>query len=212
MKASIFDLDGTLIDSMGMWRNLGKNFLEKREIEMTDEVANEMTTMSLNMSSVYLKEKFSLKESSQSIYKEFRETIMNFYLNEVEEKESAFDILKDYKEKGFDVVLGTATSDEFVEPVLERFNLKKYFDMVQTCDMVQIRKSDARYFDLISDKLNIDSKEIFLFDDAPHALNAAKNAGIVTVGVYDNESRQYWDEIVSNNNYAIKSFKDWSVL
>lgn len=212
MKAAIFDLDGTLIDSMGMWRNLGKNFLEKREIEMTDEVANEMTTMSLNMSSVYLKEKFSLKESSQSIYKEFRETIMNFYLNEVEEKESAFDILKDYKEKGFDVVLGTATSDEFVEPVLERFNLKKYFDMVQTCDMVQIRKSDARYFDLISDKLNIDSKEIFLFDDAPHALNAAKNAGIVTVGVYDNESRQYWDEIVSNNNYAIKSFKDWSVL
>lgn len=212
MKAAIFDLDGTLIDSMGMWRNLGKNFLEKREIEMTDEVANEMTTMSLNMSSVYLKEKFSLKESSQSIYKEFRETIMNFYLNEVEEKESAFDILKDYKEKGFDVVLGTATSDEFVEPVLKRFNLKKYFDMVQTCDMVQIRKSDARYFDLISDKLNIDSKEIFLFDDAPHALNAAKNAGIVTVGVYDNESRQYWDEIVSNNNYAIKSFKDWSVL
>lgn len=212
MKAAIFDLDGTLIDSMGMWRNLGKNFLEKREIEMTDEVANEMTTMSLNMSSVYLKEKFSLKESSQSIYKEFRETIMNFYLNEVEEKESAFDILKDYKEKGFDVVLGTATSDEFVEPVLERFNLKKYFDMVQTCDMVQIRKSDARYFDLISDKLNIDSKKIFLFDDAPHALNAAKNAGIVTVGVYDNESRQYWDEIVSNNNYAIKSFKDWSVL
>lgn len=212
MKAAIFDLDGTLIDSMGMWRNLGKNFLEKREIEMTDEVANEMTTMSLNMSSVYLKEKFSLKESSQSIYKEFRETIMNFYLNEVEEKESAFDILKDYKEKGFDVVLGTATSDEFVEPVLERFNLKKYFDMVQTCDMVQIRKSDARYFDLISDKLNIDSKEIFLFDDAPHALNAAKNAGIVTVGIYDNESRQYWDEIVSNNNYAIKSFKDWSVL
>lgn len=212
MKAAIFDLDGTLIDSMGMWRNLGKNFLEKREIEMTDEVANEMTTMSLNMSSVYLKEKFSLKESSQSIYKEFRETIMNFYLNEVEEKESAFDILKDYKEKGFDVVLGTATSDEFVEPVLERFNLKKYFDMVQTCDMVQIRKSDARYFDLISDKLNIDSKEIFLFDDAPHALNAAKNAGIVTVGVYDNESKQYWDEIVSNNNYAIKSFKDWSVL
>lgn len=212
MKAAIFDLDGTLIDSMGMWRNLGKNFLEKREIEMTDEVANEMTTMSLNMSSVYLKEKFSLKESSQSIYKEFRETIMNFYLNEVEEKESAFDILKDYKEKGFDVVLGTATSDEFVEPVLERFNLKKYFDMVQTCDMVQIRKSDARYFDLISDKLNIDSKKIFLFDDAPHALNAAKNAGIVTVGVYDNESKQYWDEIVSNNNYAIKSFKDWSVL
>lgn len=211
MKAAIFDLDGTLIDSMGMWRNLGKNFLKRRNIDITEKVENDMTTMSLRMNSHYLKETFNLRETPDSIYKEFKDIIFDYYLNEVEEKEDAFKTIKEYKEKGYNVVLGTATSDEFIEPLLSRFNLKEYFDLVQTCDMVDIKKSNKDYFNLIAKKLDIDSKEIFLFDDAPFALKAAKEAGIVTVGVYDNESSHYWDEIVEKNDYAIKSFKDWNV-
>lgn len=211
MKAAIFDLDGTLIDSMGMWRNLGKDFLKRRDLEMTDQVANQMTTMSLKMNSNYLKEKFGLNETPDEIYKEFKDIIMDFYLNEVEEKEDAFKTIKEYKEKGYNVVLGTATSDEFVEPLLDRFNLTDVFDLIQTCDMVKIQKSNKDYFNLIAKKLEIDSKEIFLFDDAPFALKAAKESGIVTVGVYDNESSHFWDKIVQKNDYAIKSFKEWNV-
>lgn len=211
MKAAIFDLDGTLIDSMTMWRNLGKNFLEKRNIEMTEKIANDMTTMSLKMSSAYLKNIVGLNGTIDDIYQEFKDIIMNFYLNEVKEKEKAFETLKNYKEKGYAVVLGTATSDEFVEPLLERFNIKKYFDLVQTCDMVNIKKNDKEYFNKIAQKLEISPQEIFLFDDAPFALEAAREAGIITVGVYDHESREYWDRIVAENKYAIKSFSEWRV-
>lgn len=211
MKAAIFDLDGTLIDSMRMWRSLGRNFLERRGFSITKKVAEEMTTMSLKMNSHYLKEKYNLKESTDEIYKEFKDIILNFYLNEVEEKEEAFNTIKKYKEKGYNTILGTATSDEFVYPILERFKISEYFDMVQTCDMAGIKKSDKNYFNLISEKLDLNTKEIFLFDDAPFALKAAKEAGIVTVGVYDDESKEYWNKIVEKNNYAIKTFKEWDV-
>ena len=119
MKAAIFDLDGTLIDSMGMWRDLGRSFLERRGLAITKKVAEDMTTMSLKMNSHYLKETYNLKESTDEIYKEFKDIILNFYLNEVNEKEEAFNTIKKYKENGYDVVLGTATSDEFVYPILE---------------------------------------------------------------------------------------------
>lgn len=211
MKAAIFDLDGTLIDSMGMWRDLGRSSLERRGLAITKKVAEDMTTMSLKMNSHYLKETYNLKESTDEIYKEFKDIILNFYLNEVNEKEEAFNTIKKYKENGYDVVLGTATSDEFVYPILERFNMSEYFDLIQTCDMVGIKKSDKNYFNLISEKLELNSKEIFLFDDAPFALKAAKEAGIVTVGVYDDESKEYWKHIVEKNNYAIKTFKEWNV-
>lgn len=210
MKAVIFDLDGTLIDSMSMWKNLGKTFLEEKNLIMTDEVSQTMTTMSLTMSSKYLKEHYNLKDSPNAIYNYFKKVILEFYINQALPKEHSLETLQAYNDLGYDIVLGTATNYGFVEPLLERFDLMNSFKFVQTVDSVKTSKDNSKYFKIISDKLKISPNEIFLFDDARFALSAAKNIGIKTVAVYDKYSDDYWTDIKVENDYAIKTFKDWS--
>ncbi|EFI41578.1 MULTISPECIES: HAD family phosphatase [Peptoniphilus] len=211
MKAVIFDLDGTLIDSMPMWRDLGRDYLESLNIELEDKVAQKIATLSLKMNSVFLKEYYNLKDSAEKIYDDFKDLVMHFYLNEVKPKDDAFRVLEDFKKSGYDIVLGTATSTEFIEPLFNRFNIREYFNFVQTCDMVGIAKNDSEYFKLISKRLNHSPDEIFLFDDAPFALKAAKKAGLVTVGVYEQTCSEHWDEIKAKNDYHINSFREWEV-
>lgn len=211
MKAVIFDMDGTLIDSMGMWKDLDKDFFGKRNIEFTQEIANRVKTMSLKMCSEFFKDFYNLPETADEIYNEFCDRINEFYSYEVQEKENAFNVLKEYKQKGYKVVLGTATGKEFVDRVLERFDIEKYFDFVMTSDMASSSKSSPDFFRKIADKLSIEPEEIFLFDDAPHALDAARKLGIVTVAVYDESAEKYWEKIVKENRYSIRSFKEWEV-
>ena len=211
MKAVIFDMDGTLIDSMKMWRDLDRDFFGKRNIEFTQEMGERVKTMSLKMCSRFFKDFYKLEETAEEIYNEFCDRINEFYLYEAEEKENAFTTLKKYKEKGYKTVLGTATGKEFVEKVLERFEIEKYFDFVVTSDMVDTSKSSSEFFRKISEMLDVSPEEIFLFDDAPNALNAARNIGIVTVGVYDESAENHWESIVRENRYSIRSFKEWEV-
>ncbi|RVU54014.1 HAD family hydrolase [Anaerosphaera multitolerans] len=211
MKAVVFDLDGTLIDSMDMWENLQKTFVEDKNLILTDEVSQTMATMSLNLSSAYLKEYYNLKDSAQDIYNYFKKIIINYYINEAKPKEDAFETVEAYNDLGYDVVLGTATNYEFIEPLLDRFDLKRHFKFVQTVHSIKTNKDNSKFFKLISDKLEVVPDKIFLFDDARFALNAAKDIGIKTVAVYDKYSEKFWNEIKTENDYAIKTFKDWDV-
>lgn len=211
MKAVIFDMDGTLIDSMGMWEDIDRKFFGRRNIIFTDDIANKVKTMSLRMSLQYFKDYYKLEESIDEIYDEFKHDIIDYYKNDAVEKEEAFNTLKKYKDLGYKVVLGTSTGYEFVKYVFDRFDLEKYFDFVITSDMIKADKSTPEFFEKIVEMLDVNPEEIYFFDDAVHAIKAANEVGIVSVGVYDDSSKNYWDEIVDEADYAIESFKEWTV-
>ena len=119
MKAIIFDLDGTLVDSMGYWRSVSRDFMKTKGIDIEDAVQHKMTTMNLDASLKYLKDYYKLEESFEELIKDFSRTVEDFYRNKVETKEGCLEILK-YFNRTLKQTIIVITHDESIALEAER--------------------------------------------------------------------------------------------
>lgn len=205
MKAIIFDLDGTLVDSMGYWRRVSRDFMKTKGIDIEDEVQHKMTTMSLVTSLKYLKEYYKLEESFDELYEGFSKTVIDFYSNKVELKDNALEILKYFKDKKKKIVIGTSTAKHFAEIVIKKYGIDKYIEGLYTADSVGHIKGEEKFFTTIADALGEKKEDIYLIDDSYLALRTAKRAGLETVGMYDENSKDKWQIVVDENKYSIRN-------
>ena len=119
MKAIIFDLDGTLVDSMKYWRSVSRDFMKTKGIDIEDAVQHKMTTMNLDASLKYLREYYKLEESFDELMKDFSKTVEDFYTNKVELKENSLEILK-YFNRTLKQTIIVITHDESIALEAER--------------------------------------------------------------------------------------------
>ncbi len=208
MKAIAFDFDGTLIDSMGMWRNLGRNFVESKGKVYTDAIHEKITTMSLRQSSAFFKQVLELDESPEAIFDEMGAIIRDGYDRTLPLKAGAMDALKKAARLA-PVVLATATGEELLTPAVRRFHMEPYFQFIQTCDQVGIEKSDVRFYEILAERLDVAPDEILFLDDAHYALSSAKEAGFFTIGVKDDSNDPYWEAIVKTSDETLHTLADF---
>ncbi|MDQ0507945.1 beta-phosphoglucomutase-like phosphatase (HAD superfamily) [Peptoniphilus ivorii] len=206
-KALAFDFDGTLIDSMGLWRHLGRNFIESRGLTYTDEIDQTISTMSLSQSSKFFKEYFQFEDAVPAIYEEMSSILYLGYSETLLLKPGAA-ALVEKSARLVPTVLATATNEALLAPALTRFDLKKYFAFIQTCDSVGLQKSDRRYFDTLAERLEVAPEDIVFFDDAPYALRSAKEAGFYTVGVWDEHNQPHWDDVLAHSDETVKDLEN----
>ena len=119
MKAIIFDLDGTLVDSMKYWRSVSRDFMKTKGIDIEDEIQHKMTTMNLDASLKYLKDYYKLEESFEELMRDFSRTVEDFYRNKVETKEGCLEILK-YFNRTLKQTIIVITHDESIALEAER--------------------------------------------------------------------------------------------
>ncbi|EFA89650.1 HAD family hydrolase [Peptoniphilus lacrimalis] len=203
MKLIIFDLDGTLVDSMGYWRNLSTDFLKKMGLTLKREDEDYMTTLNLKLSTSFLIDKFNLDMSYDSLYNTFKEQIVDFYSNKVQLKDGALETLEFFKDKSYKVVIGTSTNKEFAKIPIEKYDLKKYIENIYTVESQTYAKNDPNFFKSICQENNILPEDAILVDDSVIALRNAKKAGLVTVGIYDENSKDTFSYIKAENPYSI---------
>lgn len=208
-KALIFDLDGTLLDSMGAWDEIGLEYLNLKAIDhLPPDILELLRPMSAFDAAQYFIDEFGIKLSPQQICDEINEIIEEKYKLEIQPKEGAPEFLAQNKDRK--MCIATATDKHLVEFALKRLCLEEYFEFIITSSEVGCSKERPDIFIKAAERLGLEPGDCVVFEDAPHAIKSAKLGGFNTVGVYDKcfESEQeavknYSDQFVYNLSEVI---------
>ena len=196
MKIALFDVDGTILNSMGAWDNLGRRFLRDRGIDTGRSINNDLFPLTSLQSASYLKNHYHLSESIQEILEAFHKDLHDYYVNDVQLKDGIIDVLEAFKKQGYHLYVTTTVTRELVNQSFKRLNIDHYFDGIYTCDSLGILKNDPEFYKIIAGKLNVDYKDMIVFEDDLEAAKAAKELGMKAVGIYDKHCRDTLDNQV----------------
>lgn len=207
ISGAIFDLDGTLIDSMLIWDSLGEKYLKVKGINAEQGLNKKLESMSLASSAAYLKNRYKISDSAEKIMLDINKIIEYFYLYEAELKGGVLEFLSLLRTKKIKMCVATLTEKYLAEAVLKRCGVLDYFTEVisYSGDVLGKSKPDIYYNALRI--LNIKKAEAFVFEDASYAAETAYNAGFNVCGVYD-ASEKHTDALKKNSTVYIKSFKE----
>ena len=184
-KGAIFDLDGVLLDSMGIWNDLGARYLRSRGL-MPEPGLNEILfSMSMEQGAEYLHTHYPLAQSAAEIEAGIETMLRDFYYNEVPAKPGAAALLAALAAKGIPMAAATSSQRGHVTHALQRLGLLGYFAQIFTTGEVGVSKHEPTIYLLAAQALGSAPGETIVFEDSLYALKTAKAAGFYTVGVYD---------------------------
>ncbi len=182
IKFAIFDLDGTLLDSNGMWKSLGDKFLLSIGKTPAPDLSERLWDMSLKDAAKLLKAEYSLALSEDEIIEKAVAMSEYFYLNEVKQKNGAMEILERLYKLNVRIKLLTSSDESLAEKSLKRLDLLKYFTEIYG----KADKSKQSAYLLACGKPH----EAVVFEDALYAVKTAKAAGFTVCAVYDFSERE----------------------
>ena len=191
-KGAIFDMDGTIIDSLmfwdSLWKSIGEKYMNDASFKPSDEVNKNVRTMIYTEAMAYFKECYSIPDSTENFFRFASEGLNDFYKNTAKAKDGAKELLSYLKKKNVTLCLASASAMPQVKYVLQCHDLLKYFDFLLSCADIGVGKERPDIYLLAKDRMGFAPGEICVFEDSYVALETAKNAGFQTVGVYDQYS------------------------
>ena len=185
ITGAIFDFDGTLFDSMHVWKGIRYNFMNELGIKLTEEDKKIFEGLFLRESLLIAIERFGLKQT----YEELLEILFNYikrrYLAETEPKNDIIEFLEKLKSKGVKMGIATATGESALIAVLEKYNMLHYFSEIYSTYTVGASKTEPKVYDVVLEALGTDKSTTWVFEDALYAAKTAKANGYNLVGIYD---------------------------
>lgn len=212
MKYAIFDLDGTLLDSMWVWENIDIEFLAKYNLAPSPQMREKVKVLSVRQATELFIEEFGLPQSAEFLMLEISGLGEEKYRKEVQLKPFVLEALIRLKEQEVRMCIATASSKNNVLAALKRLDLLKFFEFIITADDVKTGKDDPEIYNLCAGKFGAPASEIVVFEDSLHAIQTAKKAGFKVVGVYDKSSEQNIDIIKEISDFYLESMKDLEEL
>jgi HAD superfamily hydrolase (TIGR01509 family) len=206
IDAVIFDMDGTLIDSMGIWKKIDCDFLAKRNISMPDDIQKHIEGLSFTDTAIYFKQNFSLPENIEDIKKEWLHMVKEYYENKIPLKDGALDIICKIKRSGRKIGLATSNYRDLVEAALTRTGIYQYFDSIVTSCEVSKDKSFPDIYLRTSEELNVPPERCLVFEDTLSGITGARKAKMRVIAVYDEYSLHAKEQLIKNADRYIKSF------
>ncbi len=194
IKAVIFDMDGTLIDSMWLWKAIDIEYLARFNHTLPDDLQAAIEGKSFTETALYFKERFGIEDDVETIKSDWNNMAWEFYRDRVTLKEGALDFLKQLREQGIKTGIGTSNSTEMVKLILDKFELAPLFDSVRTsCEVAKGKPSPDIYLKVAED-IKVDPSDCLVFEDVPMGIMAANNAGMRSCAIYDDFSADMDDE------------------
>ena len=209
LEAAIFDLDGTLLDSMPIWQGLGAKYLLQKKLQPAPGLHDALKTMSLPQAAQHFRAAYGLHEDEETIIGEIETLIADLYRYEVPLKAGAAEYLQTLQEQNVKMCIATATERNLAESALERLGIREYFSTILTSSEVKTGKDNPLIYQRAFEHLGAPLTKTVVFEDALHAIETATTAGFRVVGVYDETAAQDRERIEALTEQYIYSFSDW---
>ena len=180
-----FDMDGTLIDSNGIWKDVDRTFLARRGLPYTHAYYEGVAHTIFPLAAKFTKEFCHLEESCEEIMAEWMELAGDMYATSVTVKPGVRDYLEQCRQRGQRMMVLTSSVPEHCRTALTHLGLMGYFERILFAHELKIEKKDPAIFLKAAELMGVKLEECTMFDDSVAACRGAKAAGMKAIGVYD---------------------------
>lgn len=207
VKGIIFDLDGTMVDSMWMWRGIDMEFMAAHGLEMTDDLELAIEGMSFQETAEYFVRTYPLQETVEELMDIWVQMAIDKYQHEVPVKPGLTHFLQEMKKRGIRMGIATSNARVLLDAVADAHGFYDYMDGVLTANEVKRGKPAPDVFLAVSDKIGVAPADCLVFEDIPQGIRAGLAAGMKVCAVDDEYSRAQEAEKRALAHYYITSYE-----
>lgn len=210
IKAAIFDMDGTLVDSMWIWEDIDSQYLSEHNIEIPPTLKASIGHLSYQEVAEYFKKTFNLPYTKEEILAHWNSMAYDKYANEVPLKSGVKEFLKLLKSMNIKIALATSNSKNLLEACLKPNGIYDYFDVITTTSEVSRGKDFPDVYLLTAERLGVKPENCIVFEDILAAVKGAKAANMKVVGVYDKYAKADHNEMKKLADLFIDKYEELS--
>lgn len=203
-----FDLDGTLLNSNGLWLQIDLDFLGTRGLAPTEEYSAAVARSIFPVAAQFTKDYYHLPDSPQAIMEQWQAMAREAYAHTLPLKEGALELLEKNRQAGRDMALLTASLPDLCRAALGRHGLEGYFRGLFFAQETGLEKWDPEVYRLAAEQFGVCPGDCVLIEDSPDNCRAAALAGFTVIGVYDDLYAGRWEEIRANSHRAVQSLTE----
>ena len=207
MRGAIFDMDGTLLDSMWMWRGLDEQILIDNGVPVPEDLGQKIVTMNSQQAAEYLSSNYLPHLEPEKIMENWEEMVWQAYRTVIAPKPLVPEYLRALKARGIKMCIATMTDRPQAETVLRRLGLWDLFEFIITVPEAGKSKHEPDIYFQCCKKLSLDPADCTVFEDAYYAVKTAKAAGFTVCGIYDDTSKLDWPAIERTADIAITDYR-----
>ena len=207
-EACIFDLDGTLVDSMWMWKDIDIAYLARFGITCPEDLQEKISGMGFTETAQYFRERFSIPDDIETIKRDWEEMSVDLYRTKVPLKPGVEEFLQRMRERGVRMGIATSNGAAMVDAVLRAQNIREYFDAVVTACEVKAGKPSPDIYLRAAELLKVSPENCLVFEDIPEGILAGKRAGMTVAAVRDDFSRRLEPEKERLSDLMISDYRE----
>ncbi len=207
-KGVIFDLDGTILDSLNVWKKVDKKFFKIKNINIPLDYSKTINSMTFLESAKYTKQICGLQDSEEDIIREWKNLAYNEYKKNVKLKNGVYEYLVYLKENKIKIGVATACDKELYEVCLKKHKIYDFFDAIVDTSIVNVGKTEPDIYEFCAKKLDVIPNDIIVFEDILDGIRSAKKAGMRAYFVNDKNSLEDIEEAIKESDEYITDFRE----
>ena len=206
-RFAIFDMDGTLVDSMVYWKHLASEFLESKGVqEISPTVLERIKPMTMTESAALFIEEYGLSGTAESVAAEMNAMMDEHYRKDIPLKSGVRAYLEALHCKGVAMCVASATAEDLMDACLTRLGVAQHFSFLLSCETVGVGKNQPDVYWEAVKRLNAKGEDVAIYEDASYAVKTAKQAGFYTIAVQDDSNLPHWETLTA---LADEVILDW---
>lgn len=204
----IFDCDGTLIDSMGVWRELESELARRAHATVTPADTEVLCTLNIPETAQYFHDRFGLGSSGDEVVGMIDEFIMGYYRHRAQARPGVMAFLEALAQRGVVMSVASSSPQSYLQAGLACAGIASYLRAIVSVEDVGSSKREPRVYDHARELMGTEKAFTWGFEDSIYAVRTLARAGYGVVGVYDRDDSGTWDQLSTEADLAIRSFEE----